>query len=64
MINLSKLIRQASADFLVDVAVINSVLGDGYTDPNVESTYTETAQERHVEQGLLTYARCYYGRWR
>jgi hypothetical protein len=56
MINLSKLIRQASADFLVDVAVINSVLGDGYTDPNVESTYTETAQERHIEQGLLTYA--------
>ena len=55
-INLSKLIRQASADFLVNVAVINSVLGDGYTDPNVESTYTETAQKRHIEQGLLTYA--------
>ena len=55
-INLSKLIRQASADFLVDVAVINSVPGDGYADPNVEGSYAETAETRHIEQGLLTYA--------
>ena len=55
-INLSKLIRRASADFLVNVAVINSVTGDGFIDPNVEGSYTETAQTRHIEQGLLTYA--------
>ena len=54
--NLSKLIRSASKNFLVNVVVINSVSGDGFVDRNVEASYSETPQMRHLEQGLLTYA--------